>query len=61
MPKIYKSQQAAQIIGVSKATLLTLKKDGKIAFIQLSKGRVGYLETDLQAYLNQNRHAQSNI
>jgi Helix-turn-helix domain len=58
MPQIYKSKQAAQIIGVSPATLLTLKKHGKIAFIQLSKGRIGYTETDLQAYLNANRISQ---
>lgn len=57
MPQIYKSKQAAQIIGVSPATLLTLKKQGKIAFIQLSAGRVGYLEADLKAYLEANRHA----
>jgi predicted site-specific integrase-resolvase len=57
MPQIYKSKQAAEIIGVSTATLLTLKKQGKIAFIQLSKGRVGYSDTDLKTYLSQNRHA----
>jgi predicted site-specific integrase-resolvase len=56
MPQIYKSKQAAEIIGVSTATLLTLKKHGKIAFVQLSVGRIGYLETDLQTYLAQNRH-----
>jgi predicted site-specific integrase-resolvase len=57
MPQIYKSKQAAEIIGVSTATLLTLKKHGKIAFVQLSVGRIGYLETDLQTYLAQNRRA----
>ena len=55
MPKIYKSRQAAAVLGVSPATLMLIKKQGKIPFIQLSVGRVGYLETDLQAYLNANR------
>lgn len=57
MPQIYKSKQAAQIIGVCPATLLTLKKNGKIAFIQLSKGRVGYTDDDLKAFLESNRRA----
>lgn len=57
MPKIYKSRQAAAVLGVSPATLMLIKKQGKIPFVQLSVGRVGYLETDLQAYLNANRHA----
>ncbi len=57
MPKIYKSRQAAAVLGVSPATLMLIKKQGKIPFIQLSVGRVGYLETDLQAYLNANRRA----
>jgi predicted site-specific integrase-resolvase len=55
MPQIYKSKQAAEIIGVSTATLLTLKKHGKIAFVQLSVGRIGYLETDIDAYLQSQR------
>lgn len=55
MQQIYKSKQAAQIIGVSTATLLTLKKHGKIAFIQLSAGRVGYLESDLQSFIQSHR------
>lgn len=55
MPKIYKSRQAAAVLGVSPATLMLIKKQGKIPFVQLSVGRVGYLETDLQAYLNANR------
>jgi predicted site-specific integrase-resolvase len=57
MPQIYKSKQAAQIIGVCPATLLTLKKNGKIAFIQLSKGRVGYTDDDLKAFVESNRRA----
>lgn len=55
MPKIYKTKQAAQLLGLSKCTLLTLRKQGKLAFVQISKGRIGYLESDLQAYLNANR------
>jgi predicted site-specific integrase-resolvase len=57
MPQIYKSKQAAEFIGLSTATLLTLKKHGKIAFIQLSAGRVGYTETDLKAFIESNRRA----
>lgn len=55
MPKIYKSKQAAQFLGLSAATLTSVKKKGEIAFVQLSTGRVGYLEEDLQTYLNAKR------
>lgn len=58
MPTIYRIKEATKFLGISKATLLTLKKEGKIAFVQLSKGRIGYLEADLQAYLNRNRQTQ---
>ena len=55
MPQIYKSKQASNLIGLSVSTLNKLRKQGVITFIQLSKGRVGYLEADLTAYLDAQR------
>lgn len=58
MPKIIKDKQAVELLGVSRSTLLVLRKQGKIPYIQISTQRIGYLESDLQAYLNANRISQ---
>lgn len=58
MPKIIKDKQAVELLGVSRSTLLVLRKQGKIPYIQISAQRIGYLESDLQAYLNANRVSQ---
>lgn len=60
MPKIIKDKQAVELLGVSRSTLLVLRKQGKIPYIQISAQRIGYLESDLQAYLNANRVAVGN-
>lgn len=60
MPKIIKDKQAVELLGVSRSTLLVLRKQGKIPYIQISAQRIGYLESDLQAYLQSRRVVGAN-
>lgn len=55
MHKVHSPKQAAIFLGLCLSSVNNLKKQGKIPFIQISKGRIGFLESDLIAYIESNR------
>jgi excisionase family DNA binding protein len=47
--------KAAEYLAISLRTLRALAADGRLPYVQLSKLRVGFLLSDLDAYLRRNR------
>ncbi len=62
MIKEYRSQQAAEFLGVSIRTLATYRKSGALPFIEVPNGigrnAASYLESDLLALLKPVRGAK---
>ncbi len=54
--QVLKPTPAANHIGVSKSTLMRLKHDGSIPYVQLTeKKSIGFLVSDLNAFLTSRR------
>lgn len=51
-PIVLTPTQAAALLGVSKTTLRTLKRLGKIAWVPVGRGGVGYRREDVQAFVD---------
>jgi len=50
--------QVAHILGLNKITLIRMRQrpdQGGLPFVQLSPGRIGYMRSDVQAYIAMRR------
>lgn len=59
-PAVLKTAEAAVYCNLSPRTVQTLTQSGKLQKVRLSKGRIGYLRKDLDAYLEASRVAMTN-
>ena len=54
---IYNSQEASQLLGISKSTLLRLTQEQRIKKICISKRRVGWSHAELLRFIADNQAA----
>ena len=55
METILSQKDACKVLSISKPTLYRLTNKGMVQKIKISKGRVGWLQSSIQAYIDKCR------
>ena len=51
---IYNSQEASQLLGISRSTLLRLTKANALCKVKISSRRIGWTRNELLRYISEN-------
>ena len=51
---IYNSQEASQLLGISRSTLLRLTKANALCKVKISSRRIGWTHNELLRYISEN-------
>ncbi len=53
--KIYTTEEAAEVLRMSRDTLDEIRKAGEIQYLRLGKRKIGYTESDLKKFVDSRR------